>query len=326
MQIFSTIQPDAEDLKQSEILALFSSRVLPSSEAEWKDRYVAVLTPEEAEQNRERLGFPEFAVRECTNDVIKHPKIDVFEGLTYGILNHISDTDNVFATQEIAFFLTPRGLVLVSEHSDLLDKAIKSLELEKQDTHTSVILPEKTLFFLMERIIISDMALIRNLDETETLLEEKLLAGEKLDYPAQVFRLRQKTLVLTQYAGLMVDLMDILEENDNCLLRPEAQKTFHLISVRFDRMERAAATLRESVMQLREAYQSQVDIDANLMMRLFTVVSTIFLPLTLVTGWFGMNFRNMPELSWEYGYPMVAVISVIVTIGIIWFCKKRKYL
>lgn len=65
--------------------------------------------------------------------------------------------------------------------------------------------------------------------------------------------------------------------------------------------------------------------DANLMMRLFTVVSVIFLPLTVITGWFGMNFRNMPELEWTFGYPAVAIVSVLVTIGIIWFCKRRKY-
>ena len=61
-------------------------------------------------------------------------------------------------------------------------------------------------------------------------------------------------------------------------------------------------------------------------MRLFTVVSTIFLPLTVITGWFGMNFKNMPELYWQFGYPMVAILSVLVTVGIIYYCKKHKYL
>ena len=79
-------------------------------------------------------------------------------------------------------------------------------------------------------------------------------------------------------------------------------------------------------MQLREAYQSQVDIDANLMMRLFTVVSTIFLPLTVLTGWYGMNFRNMPELSWQNGYLLIFATAAIITIGIIWFCKRKKFL
>lgn len=60
-------------------------------------------------------------------------------------------------------------------------------------------------------------------------------------------------------------------------------------------------------------------------MQILTIVTTIFLPLTLLTGWYGMNFANMPELSWKYGYLMVGVISVaVVAIGL-WVCKKKKF-
>ena len=55
--------------------------------------------------------------------------------------------------------------------------------------------------------------------------------------------------------------------------------------------------------QLREAYQSQLAIQQNDLMRVFTIVTVLFLPLTLITGWFGMNFVNMPELQSEWGYP-----------------------
>ena len=48
--------------------------------------------------------------------------------------------------------------------------------------------------------------------------------------------------------------------------------------------------------------------------------------LTLIAGWYGMNFKNMPELYWQFGYPMVAILSVLVTGGIVYYCKKHKYL
>jgi len=129
-----------------------------------------------------------------------------------------------------------------------------------------------------------------------------------------------------QYMGLMVDVSDILVENNNNVIPDEAHHMFHLIGTRLDRLEWASVTLRESVMQLREAYQSQVDIDANLMMRLFTVVSTVFLPLMVLTSWYGMNYKFMPEISKQYGYPLFIVLAVLVTIATIWYCKKKKYL
>ena len=61
-------------------------------------------------------------------------------------------------------------------------------------------------------------------------------------------------------------------------------------------------------------------------MNLLTVVSAIFLPLTLLVGWYGMNFAHMPELQWQFAYPVVAVISVlIVVMEIIWFHKKGLF-
>ena len=69
-----------------------------------------------------------------------------------------------------------------------------------------------------------------------------------------------------------------------------------------------------------------LDYNANSIMKVFTVVTTIFMPLTLIVGWYGMNFHFMPELTWEYGYIGVIVLSVTVVIASIVFFKKKKLL
>ena len=82
--------------------------------------------------------------------------------------------------------------------------------------------------------------------------------------------------------------------------------------------------LREAVTQIRESYEAEVDISLNTTMKVFTVVTTIFLPLTLIAGWYGMNFQ-MPEYGWEHGYLMVILLSVaFIVIGIAFF-KKNKW-
>jgi magnesium transporter len=81
---------------------------------------------------------------------------------------------------------------------------------------------------------------------------------------------------------------------------------------------------RDYVSQVREAYQAQVDIDQNTIMKVFTVITSIFLPLTLLVGWYGMNLR-MPEFSWDYGYPFVILLSVIVVSLCVVFFKKKKW-
>jgi magnesium transporter len=59
-------------------------------------------------------------------------------------------------------------------------------------------------------------------------------------------------------------------------------------------------------------------------MTVLTVITSIFLPLTLIAGWYGMHFRYMPELQWRYSYPVVIVISIVIVAGcLIWFKRKK---
>ena len=83
--------------------------------------------------------------------------------------------------------------------------------------------------------------------------------------------------------------------------------------------------LQENVIQLRELYQARLDTAQNSVMMVLTIVTTIFLPLTLLTGWYGMNFKNMPELGWRYGYPLVIVTALLIIILEIIYFKKKKF-
>ena len=92
------------------------------------------------------------------------------------------------------------------------------------------------------------------------------------------------------------------------------------------RLKQYASLLREYAMQLREVWQAQQDARQNRVMSILTVVTTIFLPLTLLTGWYGMNFANMPELRWRYGYPAAIAAAVVIALAEIVYFKKKKML
>ncbi len=84
--------------------------------------------------------------------------------------------------------------------------------------------------------------------------------------------------------------------------------------------------LREYAMQVQDVYQSEIGIRQNNVMKVLTIVTTVFLPLTLIAGWYGMNFVYMPELKWVYGYPVAIGASILVIIVSLWIFKKKKYL
>ena len=94
-------------------------------------------------------------------------------------------------------------------------------------------------------------------------------------------------------------------------------KINYLIRNRIDHLQLSVSSLRDYVTQMREAYQSQIDIEQNHIMKVFTLITAIFLPLTLMVGWYGMNFKHMYELNSPYSYPIFILISILVCISLV---------
>ena len=134
--------------------------------------------------------------------------------------------------------------------------------------------------------------------------------------------IRRELLNLRSYYDEMMDLTKELEENENGFFLKKHLKYFGTLSDRADRLMSRTVHLLEYAQQVKEAYQAQIDARQNSNMQFLTVLSTIFFPLTLITGWFGMNFRDMPGL--DNGYPAVMVLSVIVILICIYIFKKKK--
>lgn len=78
-------------------------------------------------------------------------------------------------------------------------------------------------------------------------------------------------------------------------------------------------------MQLREMHQTQIDIRQNEIMKVLTIVTTLFMPLTLIAGWYGMNFAHMPELTAPGGYGIICVVCLLLISVEIWILKKKGW-
>lgn len=115
----------------------------------------------------------------------------------------------------------------------------------------------------------------------------------------------------------------MLGENKNYIFNAEDCRLFNVFSNRVERLYDNTQMLREYTVQMREMYQSQVDIHQNQTMKVLTLVTTITAPLALIAGWYGMNFPNMPELHSRYGYLGVIILSIAtVIVEIVYFKRK----
>ena len=132
-----------------------------------------------------------------------------------------------------------------------------------------------------------------------------------------IIKVRKDLLKAKRYYEQMEFLSDEMSAVD---------PAFGFIDKKFDRLMTFVMHLQTYIESVREAYQSQIDIEQNNIMKFFTVVTTIFTPLTLITGWYGMNFTHMPELDSPYGYPLVIASALVIAISSLLYFKKKKWL
>ena len=155
-------------------------------------------------------------------------------------------------------------------------------------------------------------------------IEDEIMQGTVTAYPMDLNIIRGDLLDLRVHYEQMIDLGHELQENENDFFAEENLRYFHMFTERIIRLQDMVAGQRDYIAQLRDLLQAQLEVKQNTIMTVLTVITSIFLPLTLIAGWYGMNFSNMPELTWAYGYPVIIIISaVIVVLCLFWFRKKK---
>ena len=125
---------------------------------------------------------------------------------------------------------------------------------------------------------------------------------------------------------MKVCLLREVLENENEFFDDDRLRYIKLFMNRMGRLHDAAASLKDHINQVLELYHTQLEVRQNHIMTILTVVTAIFMPLTLIAGWYGMNFRYMPELEAPYGYLIVIVISAIIAAGSLIYFKVKKWL
>ena len=226
------------------------------------------------------------------------------------------------AASQMLLYLDREDLFVFCEDDAAEDAAQAALLVPEEEALSN----EQVLHRFFVRLLREDMAHLDRLEADISDGETEVLTGAHEAYLDRIIAWRQELLRLKRYYEQLDSIFDELAENDNSLLGKQNTRRFANLGNRMERYLNAVQSLRESVAQLREAYQSQLSIQQNDLMKIFTVVTAVFLPLTLLVGWYGMNFVGMPELHWKYGYPAVILVSVGIVAALVIYFKKKKWL
>ena len=178
---------------------------------------------------------------------------------------------------------------------------------------------------LLMALVEDDLMYIQQLETRVMNLEQAVLSNDTARFIDHMSVLRRELHRNNRYYAQLSEFAMSLQENDGGCVSGHSVKRLGYFLRKISALREETQMLREYASQVSGEYQAQVDIAQNRIMKLLTIVTTVFLPLSLIVGWYGMNFSNMPELDWAYGYPAVIVMSIMVVLGCIAFFKRRHF-
>lgn len=250
---------------------------------------------------------------------IRYCKAELYKNCVIGTLR-LPQRNNERKTQlALAFYLNEDYLLFVQDFGDVKTWTDKRSALFNQIDN-----PTHILLQFMEQMIDDDVLYLSHIENEMEKIENEIIEDENKDIFAILTKYRQKLSELFAYYQQLIDISELFQSRTFSLFNDNKHE-WDKFTQRVVRLQNHVQLLRENTLQLRELYNSKQDSRQNKIMGILTIVTTFFLPLTLITGWYGMNFTNMPELKWRYGYPTVIIVALIIAISEFIYFKRKKF-
>ena len=221
-----------------------------------------------------------------------------------------------------AYALNQKWIVFVDD-SGYVKNAVDTIIRTKKWNTPSL---ERFLYDFLDHIVIDDLRIMEKFEKELDDMESKIQNDDKEISLNEANYIRGAIRYLLIHYEQLMDVAQELDENENAFFDEKNLKYFRSYMNRLDRLYNNAASLRDYSIQIRDFYRESIAVKQNNIMTLLTVVTSVFMPLTLITGWYGMNFKYMPELNEQIAYPVVFVVCIVIVVISLLYFKKKKWL
>ncbi|MCR4892997.1 MAG: magnesium transporter CorA [Lachnospiraceae bacterium] len=284
-----------------------------------RDQYVAILSPEEWQETRDEFDMGIDLDFNLSESHTTEAKVN-YDSIT-GMLVLPDRRDMSAEYRKIGFAFDEKGIVFI-DAGDTAYQIVRNIIETKKWRFPSL---ERFLYDFLEYVIHEDLSLLEAYDNELDAIDKEIEGNKEPDIE-RINDIRGYLRDFKAHYAHLIDLSQEFEENENNFFLTNNLRYFKLFTNRVTRLHEMVTSLLDYTMQIRETYKAMLAEKQNRIMTVLTVVTTIFMPLTLLAGWYGMNFRYMPELNSVFGYPVVIVISILIVAVSIIFFKRKKLL
>ena len=291
-----------------------------------EDSFLIVSTVKELKLLKRLLNIEQDLFKQCLN-FNEDIKLDLFDNYDLLSVNSFEVENEDIVVEEINIFLADNFILVVCNESNFIYDTVKDIIMNNisMTEEISIVVLFKLNYLIFKSIITHQFESLEKLEDLILKLEDEMIEEAKKEHLSKINDLRGMTRTVVKNIRPLLYIEDrIVKENIRYLKYSDVKKynldNLQGIDLGIEKLYNFAISTRELADKLLDVYASKVSEKTNNLITKLTILTGISLPITIITGIYGMNFRVMPWLNYEYAYPItlgVMVLKLIVGIVIL---------
>ncbi|MCM2358667.1 MAG: magnesium/cobalt transporter CorA [Geobacteraceae bacterium] len=271
-------------------------------------------------------GFNPLMLEDIVN-TDQRPKLEDFDDYLYIVIKMLHELDNGgIAVEQVSLVVGANFVISFQEglEGDAFGQVRERIRGGKGKIRTMG--ADFLAYALIDAVVDGYFGVLERVGERIEVLEEEVVAAPSPETVRRIHRLKREIIVLRKALWPLREVIGALERRESPLISEPV--TIYLRDVYDHTIQAidAVEAYRDLLAGLLDVYLSSLSNRMNEIMKFLTIIGTIFLPLTFIAGVYGMNFRNMPELNWQWGYFASLLLMVAVSLVMLLYFKRKKWL
>jgi magnesium transporter len=260
-------------------------------------------------------------------DTDQRPKIEDYNEYLYIVLKmlYYNEKMSEITTEQISLIVGPNYVISFQEgiEGDVFTHLRELIRNDKSRIRKMG--ADYLAYSLIDAIVDNYFTILEKIGDNIELLEEKLVENPTTNVMHEIHMLKREMIFLRKAVWPLREVISgmerghaLIQDSTRIFLRDVYDHTIQVI----DTVE----IYRDMVSGMLDLYLSSISNRLNAVMKVLTIITTIFMPLTFIAGIYGMNFKYMPELEWRLGYPVILIVMLAISVMMLFFFRKKKWL
>jgi len=255
----------------------------------------------------------------------QRPKFEDFGSYFFAVLKMITTHENKIECEQVSLIVAENYIISFQEREgdvfDAIRKRIKNPDGKHRKMGTDYL-----AYSLVDAIVDNYFVILENYGERIEDIENELMENPNKKIVQTIHHLKGEMISLRKAVWPLRDMITSMERGDSKLIKQKTKIYLRDVYDHTIQIIESVETYRDMIAGMIEIYLTNVNNRMNEIMKVLTVIATIFIPLTFIVGIYGMNFKYMPELIWEFGYPLVLIGMLVVSLVMVVFFRRKKWI